>query len=180
MFTYEPVKRLLGRVIRAFTHRGQGEEEQERDLDLDMVLYKFTMVLWPLSVVVLPYLNYLARTRDVMTTTTTMISWETVWFYTVLIYFFVVWGMASLAWAGVSILVNETAPSAEALATVNVRLDRIFPYKLTNTGFTESFPNVHRASARTCPCTSDEPVRVLGERGCVRWGACVGCPSWVW
>ncbi|THH11142.1 hypothetical protein EW145_g842 [Phellinidium pouzarii] len=80
----------------------------ERRLGL-VRMYRFTMAFWPLSIVFLPFLNLLTRR-----------GLEGTWmFNTIVGLFFSVWSIAGLSWTGAGIIINDAAPSAEALSIVN-------------------------------------------------------------
>ncbi|TDL22143.1 MFS general substrate transporter [Rickenella mellea] len=87
MVSYEPFQRRLGTVR----------------------LYQTNMAIWPISVALMPTLNYLAR-----------VGLQSSWLFdVVLVTFFTVWSFASLTWTGCGIMVNDSAPSAAALAAIN-------------------------------------------------------------
>lgn len=74
-----------------------------------MSLYRFSMCLWPVIIVYMPFLNVIAR-----------IFGSNSWAVNIaLVAFYVLWGLCSFAWTCVSIMVTDASPSAKALSTVN-------------------------------------------------------------
>ncbi|KAF8321239.1 MFS general substrate transporter [Clavulina sp. PMI_390] len=93
MFLYQPL----------LAHRWIGTGSAVR-------IYKVAMFFWPVSCACYPLLNVLARGgMDVN-------GWM---FWTWLCGFFLLWSLSGLSWAAISIMSNNAAPSAEALATLN-------------------------------------------------------------
>ncbi|KAL5520137.1 hypothetical protein ACEPAG_1797 [Sanghuangporus baumii] len=70
--------------------------------------YKMTMLVWPLGYLFFPFLNLLKRWNA-----------STIVIDSVLLVFFVVWGVANCSWPASSVLINDAAPSADSLAAIN-------------------------------------------------------------
>jgi len=71
-------------------------------------LHRTAMVLWPISVVFFPLMNAVARQN----------LGGNLLLNTVIGLFFTTWSFGCLAWTGSNVIVNDAAPSAEAIASV--------------------------------------------------------------
>ncbi|KAI5122775.1 hypothetical protein M0805_000119 [Coniferiporia weirii] len=71
--------------------------------------YQFTMTFWPMTMAFFPFLNVLARQGLVGT-------WS---FNAIVGLFFTVWSLACLSFSGSTIIINDSAPSVEALSVIN-------------------------------------------------------------
>ncbi|KAF8507371.1 MFS general substrate transporter [Hysterangium stoloniferum] len=71
--------------------------------------YRVAMCLWPVSILCMPLLNFLARSAGTE-------SWT---FNIALGFFFLVWAFGGYSWISIYIMVTDAAPSASALSTLN-------------------------------------------------------------
>lgn len=85
------------------------------DVESALPIYQIGMILWPISVLFYPILNWLAVQRHAQGLSVK----GGVWFNSVMFMFFLVWDYAGFCWTASGIIANDVSPSAEALATVN-------------------------------------------------------------
>ncbi|CAE6477419.1 unnamed protein product [Rhizoctonia solani] len=71
-------------------------------------IYKIGMIFWILAVLYFPLLNWVARTQSLGT--------ESLTFQVYLFGFYIIWSIGGFCWTSSASLVNNAAPSAEALS----------------------------------------------------------------
>ncbi|KAH7103283.1 MFS general substrate transporter [Auriculariales sp. MPI-PUGE-AT-0066] len=95
-------------------------------------VYNLVTPLWPITIALFPVCGHLAKRYDDP-------NHPLVWAAVLLLY--VVWSLASLGWACMSILINDATPSPEALARLNAiaQLSIVIPQALAPASGTALF-----------------------------------------